>query len=214
MPYTLPEGAALIFRMGYTRRKYEMCRAEGKARNFDVYPTWNDVRGYAKANLRPTGMIFSNDEAMAPLQSIADWQLGGLLSLKSSAPIKDRMTVLHNDGWSFEFLIKWGSDGFSDNSEYCDVSDANQKTIFATVGVSVRLMAEKKSANVILSEELWKNSMVNSWLSVFPIRYAFVPKENTGILILHRYDNFMTIGPIIYFSNGRSHQDIALLRHW
>lgn len=166
--------------MGYTRRKYEMQRAEGKARHFDVYPTWNDVRGYAKENLRPSGISASDTEVMVPLQNAFDWQLGSLLSLPSSAPVVDRMSVLHSDGWSFKFLIKGGSDGFSDNSEYCDVSSASQKTVFATVAVSVRLMAEKKTGNVILSEELWKSDMANSWLSVFPIRYAFVSKESAG----------------------------------
>ena len=178
VPYTLPEGAALIFRMGYTRRKYEMARAEGKARHFDVYPTWNKVRDYAKENLRPQGMVFSDTEAVVPLQSAADWQLGSLLALSSSTPIRERMSVLHSDGWSFEFLLKWGSDGFSDNSEYKDVEEGSQKSVFATVGVSVRLSAFKKSGNVILSEELWTNDMANSWLSVFPIRYSF-EKENS-----------------------------------
>ena len=179
IPYTLPEGAAYIFRMGLTRRKYEMQRAEGIARHFNVYPPWNDVRNYARDNLRPHDMSFTDTEAMAPLQSLADWQLGGLLALPSSAEFVVRMNVLHNDGWSFEYLIKYGSDGFSDNSEYKDVGDGSQKSVFASVGVSVRLMAYKKSGDVLLTEELWLNEFCNSWFSVFPIRYSF-QTENTG----------------------------------
>ena len=166
--------------MGFTRRKYEWQRPEGIARNFPVYPPWNNIRGYAKDNLRPLGLSFTDTEAIATLQSVADWQLGGLLGLKSSASINDRMSVLHNDGWTFEFLIKYGSDGFSDNSEYKDVEEGSQKSVFATVGVTVRLMAQKQSGDVVLTEELWRNDSVNSWHAVFPIRYSF-SKENTSM---------------------------------
>ena len=175
--------------MGFTRRKYEWQRAEGIARNFPVYPPWNNIRGYAKDNLRPLGLSFTDTEAIATLQSVADWQLGGLLGLKSSASINDRMSVLHNDGWTFEFLIKYGSDGFSDNSEYKDVEEGSQKSVFATVGVTVRLMAQKQSGDVVLTEELWRNDSVNSWHAVFPIRYSF-SKENTSMYYRCNFNHF------------------------
>ena len=177
--YTPLEAQALIFRMKYTKREYQHQIDEGKLRNFDVYPPYKDVRNYAKDNLRPQGMIFSENEAMCPLQNLADWQLGKRLSLDSSAPIRDRMSVLANDGWGFEHLIKDGADGFSDNPEYQSESDHPQTSIFASVGISCHLRAVKKTANAILQEELWKNEFINSWHAIFPYRYSF-SKENTS----------------------------------
>ena len=180
IPYTPLEAQALIFQMKYTKAEYQHQIDEGKKRNFDVYPPYKEVRNYAKQNLRPDGMIFSENEAMCPLQNLADWQLGKRLGLKSSAPILDRMSVLANDGWSFEHLIKDGGDGFSDNPEYQSESDHPQTSIFATVGLSCHLRAVKKTANVILMEELWKNEFINSWHAIFPIRYGF-EKEDTSM---------------------------------
>ena len=186
--YTLSEAAALIIRMGYTKRKYEQCRADGIARHFDVYPPYNKIRNdFRKPFLHPKmpdgseAMSFSDNEAVVPFKAAADWQLGRLLGLESSSKIRDDLVSYANDGFEIENLIKWGCDGFTNTSEWADVSGGTQKTIFATVGVSVHLRATKKTANDIVTHELWKNSLVNSWHAIFPLQYTYVVKENTGI---------------------------------
>ena len=193
--YSLAEAAALIIRMGYTKRKYEQCRAEGISRNFNVFPPYNNIRNdFRKLYARPKmsdgsdAMFFSDTEASAPFQQVADWQLGRLLSLESSGQIRDDVVTYHNDGFDIENLIKWGCDGFSNISEWFNVSGGNQNSIFGTVGVSVHLRATKQTANGIVSHELWKNSMVNSWHAIFPYRYAYIKKENQSmhkLLYLH-----------------------------
>ena len=132
-------------------------------------------------------MVFSDTEALAFLQGLADWQLGRLLGLKSSEPIVEKCITFANDGYDLSHLIKWGCDGFTNTSEWADVSGGNQKSIFATVGVSVHLRATKKTANMILTEELWKNDLVNSWHAIFPWRYSFT-KENRSMYLLSNSD--------------------------
>ena len=188
--YSLAEAAALIFRDGLTKRKYEQRRADGIKRNFDVFPPYNKIRNEFRVPfLRPKmpdgsdAMVFSDTDAFAFLQSLADWQLGRLLSLKSSEPIREKCITFANDGYDISHLIKWGCDGFTNPSEYADVGDGSQKSIFATVGVSVHLRATKKTANMILTEELWKNELVNSWHAVFPIQYSY-QKENRSMYLI------------------------------
>ena len=188
--YSLAEAAALIFRDGLTKRKYEQRRADGIKRNFDVFPPYNKIRNEFRVPfLRPKmpdgsdAMVFSDTDAFAFLQSLADWQLGRLLSLKSSEPIREKCITFANDGYDIGHLIKWGCDGFTNPSEYADVGDGSQKSIFATVGVSVHLRATKKTANMILTEELWKNELVNSWHAVFPIQYSY-QKENRSMYLI------------------------------
>ena len=93
-------------------------------------------------------MTFTDTEAKVPLQSALDWQVGKLINLDSKASTRDQLTALSNDGYDIEFLIKWGADGFTDNSEYKDASDGKQGAVFATVLVPVRMTATKKSANI------------------------------------------------------------------
>ena len=78
-----------------------------------------------------------------PLQSALDWQLRKQLALDSSASTRDQLTALSNDGYDIEYLIKYGADGFSDNSEYKDASDGKQGSVFASVFVPVSLVAKK-----------------------------------------------------------------------
>ena len=118
--------------------------------------------------------------AIVPFRQVADWHLGRLLALESSGQIRDDLVTYSNDGFDIENLIKWGCDGFRNNSEWADVSGGTQKNIFATVGVSVHIRATKKTANSIVTHELWKNALYNSWHAIFPVRYAFIEKETKG----------------------------------
>ena len=183
----MAEAAALIIRNGLTKRKYEQDRLEGIARHFNVFPPYNRIRNeYRKVFVHPKkadgsdAMVFSDDKAMAPFKPVADWHLGRLIGLESSGQIRDDLVKYSNDGFDIENLIKWGMDGFRNTSEWKDVSGGSQQTIFATVGVSVHLRAKKMTANGIVTHELWKNALVNSWHAVFPLEYAYVKTETKG----------------------------------
>ena len=155
-----------------------------------MFPPYNRIREeYRKPFLHPKmpdgsdAMVFSDDKARVPFGPVADWHLGRLLSLESSSQIRDDCVNYSNDGFDLEFLIKWGMDGFRNTSEWADVSGGTQKNIFGTVGVPVHLRATKQTANGIVTHELWKNAMVNSWHAVFPLQYAYVKKETRGLLL-------------------------------
>ena len=66
-------------------------------------------------------------------------------------------------------------------SDYAGTGDGSQKTLFASVAQLVGLRAELFDANgdKIDTKDLWLNPMVNSWMSVIPIRYCLEP-ENIG----------------------------------
>ena len=52
-------------------------------------------------------------------------------------------------------------------SEYRSKSDKSQNTMIASVLQTVSIIAEKDGR----TETLWENRMVNSWMSVVPIKY-------------------------------------------
>ena len=201
--YTLAEAAALIIQKGFTKRKYEKQRKKGIARNFNVYPAYNRVKDFRKefCGPSPDSMSITDNEVVASLQAVADWQLGKRLGLESvdlqakrqelklesreKVDLLDDMSRLVSEGYSLEHLIKYGTDGFSDNSEYKDVNDGAQSKILGSVGVSVLLRAVKNTENGILTEELWRNNMANSWFSVFPLRYCFESESVGTTCLLH-----------------------------
>ena len=184
--------------MKQTKQEYQDQRQEGINRHFDVYPPYNKVKDFRKEFCGPPAdsMTFTDDKVSVTLQAVADWQLSKSLGLESTdlkakreelklesiekVETLNEMAQLAREGYSFYHLLKWGCDGFTDNPEYKDVDEGAQANIFATVGVSVHLRAEKITADgVVLTKYLLRNELVNSWLSVFPIQYSFL-KETTG----------------------------------
>ena len=107
VPYTLPEGCALIYRRGLNKEAYQEFRNEGVARNFDVYPTYNSLKDYRQNFLRPRGIIESDGCIEVPLQNICDWQLGRLFVVKPDVQAEAvRLIALR---WKVHCLIKWGA---------------------------------------------------------------------------------------------------------
>ena len=72
-------------------------------------------------------------------------------------------------------------DGCTTNSEYRDAGDGSQSTMVATVMQTVCIRAELQVGDTILTEDLWQNQSVNSWMSVVPIKYS-LHKESIGTL--------------------------------
>ena len=95
------------------------------------------------------------------------------------------------EGWKIHCLIKYGADGCGNNSEYASTGDGFQQNLFASVMQIVGFRAELFDENGVKigEEDLWINPMVNSWMSVIPLRYKFVP-ETIGKLtyIIFLYD--------------------------
>ena len=114
------------------------------------------------------------------MQSVCDWQLGPLFHVEPEVH-----TAL---GWKVHCLIKYGADGCRNNSDYADTGDGFQKSLFASVMQVVGLRAELFDENGIKigTIDLWINPLVNSWLSVIPIRYCLEP-ENIGKIFLSYY---------------------------
>ena len=71
-------------------------------------------------------------------------------------------------------------DGVGNNSEYQNTGDGSQKNMVASVMQTVALRAELQVGDQILSDDLWQNQMVNSWMSIVPIKYVF-QTESIGI---------------------------------
>ena len=71
-------------------------------------------------------------------------------------------------------------DGCGTNPDYQNSGGINQKSMVATVLQTVALRAELQVGDQILSEDLWQNQMVNSWMSIVPIKYVF-ETESIGI---------------------------------
>ena len=71
-------------------------------------------------------------------------------------------------------------DGCASNSDYQNADGVSQKSMVATVLQTVALRAELQVGDQILSDDLWQNQMVNSWMSVVPIKYVF-QTESIGI---------------------------------
>ena len=107
IPYTLPEGCALLYRRGLTKEAYQEFRNEGVARNFDVYPKYNDLRSYRQNNLRPRGIFESERCIQVPVQSICDWQLERLFLVEPQ--VKVEAIGLIAEGWKIHCLIKYGA---------------------------------------------------------------------------------------------------------
>ena len=107
IPYTLPEGCALLYRRGLTKEAYQEFRNEGKARHFDVYPTYNSLRGYRQSVLRPEGIVESEKCIEVPLQSICDWQLRRLFLVEPD--VHAEAIRLIAEGWKVHCLIKYGA---------------------------------------------------------------------------------------------------------
>ena len=78
-------------------------------------------------------------------------------------------------------------DGCGNNSDYAGTGDGSQKTLFASVAQFVGLRAElfDESGDKIGTIDIWINPMVNSWMSVIPIRYCLEP-ETIGKFNLDR----------------------------
>ena len=55
-----------------------------------------------------------------------------------------------------------------------------QKTMVATVAQTVSILSERDGSTDIL----WENRMVNSWMSVIPMKYEF-QDETIGKIILY-----------------------------
>ena len=169
----------MIYRRGLSKEAYQEFRSEGVARHFNVYPTYNDLRGYRQTHLRPQGIFESDKCIQVPVQSICDWQLERLFIVEPD--VKAEAIGLIAEGWKVHCLIKYGADGCGNNSDYADTGDGSQKTLLASVLQFVGLRAELFDENGIRIEykDLWINPLLNSWMSVIPIRYSMEP-ENIG----------------------------------
>ena len=103
----MPEGCALLYRRGLTKEAYQEFRNEGVARNFDVYPKYNDLRSYRQTHLRPQGIVETEGCIEVPLQSICDWQLSRLFIVEPD--VKAEAIRLIGLGWKVHCLIEYGA---------------------------------------------------------------------------------------------------------
>ena len=176
IPYTLPENAAQIFRLKMTQRDYQDFRNDAIAHNNEPPNTWNKVRDYCKTKCRP--IIHSNEEmTWCSVQSALDHQLGRQVEISPS--LEASIVARHVTGHDLSFVFQWGGDGCSDNSEYRNKKDKSQKTMVASVLQTIALRAELQVGDSVLSDDLWQNQCVNSWMSVVPLKYVF-QEESIG----------------------------------
>ena len=105
--YTLPEGAAKIFRLNLTKKQYQSERNDAMERNFGhVYPIYDDIRGYTKNHCRP--IIYSDrNTTWSEVQANVDHQLGRQIQLD---PKLEALCVARAvTGHDLSFLFKWGT---------------------------------------------------------------------------------------------------------
>ena len=111
------------------------------------------------------------------IQSNMDHQCGRQLEIDPA--LEAACVARHVTGHSLLEDFKWGEDGCGDNSEYRNKQDKSQKTMVATVLQTVGIRAVLQVGDTVLTDDLWQNQMVNSWLSVVPVKYIF-QEESIG----------------------------------
>ena len=112
-PYSLPENAARIFRLGLTQRQYQNDRNDAIERNFgQVYHPWNAVRDYCKTKCRP---VIHSEERMtwSSVQDNLDHQISRQLEINPS--LESTIVARAITGSHISNLFEWGMDGCSDN---------------------------------------------------------------------------------------------------
>ena len=96
----------MIFRLNYTKARYQSVRNDALEHNFGhVYPTYDDIRGYCKQHCRP--VIHSDDKmTWSSVQDNADHQVRRLLEINPS--LKATCVARHEAGWSLYKILKGG----------------------------------------------------------------------------------------------------------
>ena len=153
VPYTLPEANALIFSRGISQDTWQLLRNGGKARNANIYPTYNSILEYRKSECTPMGIQFGEKEVTAPMQEVLDHQMRRLLD---DPQLTQRVSVLAHPSMAdhvepMEFIVKYGFDGFSQVSRYCRVTNSNEsllenRTNFGNFGIFHKLLSKLHSA--------------------------------------------------------------------
>ena len=102
----------MIFARGLSQDTWQILRNGAKRRKANIYPVYNHILDYRKAECTPAGIEFSDSEVKAPLQEVLDHQLKRMLD---DPLMLERVSVLHLDNFDepMEFINKLGYDGFS-----------------------------------------------------------------------------------------------------
>lgn len=111
--YTAEEALALYMDGDYTKRSYKLMQAGAKARNANIYPSY-DILQSAKIECYPNGLNITDYFAEVPLQSLVDNTVARIIKAQEEA-----FQQIPNDSNDFIMAIyKWGCDGSSGHSTY------------------------------------------------------------------------------------------------
>ena len=150
-----------------TEEQYIRVQQELKARNANLLPPYYKINEIKK-ELMPAGITNPNEGTFQiPMQNSLDHQMDGIIDPEIREKIEEFALDPNN---VFEAVVKYGSDGFSQNPQYRN-SEIDQKTIYASYFVI--LMIKVKNTVSQKSNYFFVNQMSNSWTAISYLRLSY-----------------------------------------
>ena len=103
IPYTPPEAWAEIYVNGLTQVSYNNLRSGAKARNSNLYPSYDSLWKWRKANIHPPGIISSPNQIVVPMQSVVN--MDTKCQFKANSDLSSTVVEYKSNG--YEIVKDW-----------------------------------------------------------------------------------------------------------